>query len=130
MINIAVYGTLRKGQGNNPCLMGSKMLGTHQLKGYSMVSLGGFPAIEKEEGGSVLVEVYECGPEAEQRCNRLEGYDPDATTHSFYDREEIDTPFGAAVVYTMPGILEERGNDRIDSGDWLNHMGSKRPVYG
>lgn len=118
MINIAVYGTLRRGNGNHLCLGNSRQLGTTILQGFGMVSLGGFPAIDREEGSSVVIEVYECNEEAEERCNRLEGYDPNATEHTFYDRISIDTEFGPAVVYVMPGILEERAHARIATGDW------------
>ena len=127
-MKICVYGTLRAGHGNHRCLETSPLLGAFRLKGFSMVSLGGFPAIDYDEGGEVFVEVYEAGPEAEARCNRLEGYDPDRTEQSFYDRVEIDTPYGEAVVYIIRGVLGE-GYDRIEDGDWGNYMGQASPRY-
>ena len=121
MINIAVYGTLREGQGNNRCLLGSPKLGTFRLKGFSMVSLGGFPAIDYDEGGEITAEVYECNVQAEERCNMLEGYRPDQPVQSFYDRVAVDTPFGEAVIYIMRGILGDSEDDKIPDGDWVRY---------
>lgn len=123
-IKIAVYGTLRKGQGNHSCLLGSPLVGTCRIKGFSMVSLGGFPAIDYDPDGSIEVEVYECDDEAEESCNRLEGYDPSAPYHSFYDRVRIDTPYGEAEIYIIHGILKGRDNDFINEGCWKKYTAS------
>ena len=45
MVNIIVYGSLRKGLGNHLYLTNSDYIGTATLKGYKMYSLGWYPAI-------------------------------------------------------------------------------------
>jgi gamma-glutamylcyclotransferase (GGCT)/AIG2-like uncharacterized protein YtfP len=129
-MKIAVYGTLREGHGNHGCLMGSPLVGTCQVYGFDMVTLGGFPAVDfsqdKERG--ITVEVYECDDEAVARCNRLEGYDPTSTYDSFYGRTTIMTEFGEAEMYYIDKVLEE-GYERIESGDWADYTGQKRAAY-
>ena len=131
-MKIAVYGTLRHGQGNNPRLLGSPMVWAGWLHGYSMVTLGGFPAAYSDDSGAIWVEVYECDAEAVASCNRLEGYDPDAATHSFYDRTTVTTTVGDAELYVMERIKDEERyvNSKISSGDWCNRMGPARTPYG
>ncbi len=117
-MKIAVYGTLRKGQSNHYCLGDSKLLGTCYLEGFSMVSLGYFPAIDYDPKGKVVVEVYEADKEAEARCNRLEGYVPGNEELSFYNRVTVTTDFGEAEVYIIRGVLEDEGYTIIPDGDW------------
>lgn len=118
-MKIAVYGTLRKGHGNHHCLGDSPLLGTCILDGFSMVSLGGFPAIDYDPKGQVVVEVYEVDSEAEARCNRLEGYVPGAKEQSFYDRVPVQTHWGEAQVYIIRGVLHESYRP-VPSGNWNN----------
>lgn len=133
-MRLAVYGTLRKGQGNHHCLNGATYIGTCRALGWTMVSLGGFPAVQEtwdedeEPIGSIVVEIYECPPDVVARCNRLEGYDPDSSNNSFYDRTRAETELGDAHIYTMHNILEDN-YDRIESGDWVQYVGQKRSAY-
>lgn len=116
LYKVAVYGTLRKGNGNNVLLSNSKFLGEgFTLPKFEMFSLGGFPGIT---GGStsIKVEVYEVDSDTLSRLDRLEGYRGIGESN-FYDREVISTPYGNAMTYT----LRDGGyNDypRIESGDW------------
>ncbi len=128
-MKIAVYGTLRKGHSNHGCLMGSPMVGETTLKGFSMVSLGGFPAIDYKAEGSILAEVYECSEGAVARCNMLEGYDPNSNDNNFYDRVAVETEYGEAQVYIMRGVLDGELYERIESGDWENYVEQKRAAY-
>ena len=119
-MKLAVYGTLRKNQGNDRCLSTSEYLGTTRIDGFQMVSLGGYPAVDRSKQGSITVEVYEASPEDVERCNWLEGYDPEHPEDSYYGRLTINTPFGEAEIYTMNGILEEDHYGIIESGDWTS----------
>lgn len=118
LYKVAVYGTLRKGNGNNVLLSDSKFLGEgFTLPKFEMFSLGAFPGIT---GGStsIKVEVYEVDSETLSRLDRLEGY-RGIGENNFYDREIISTPYGNAMTYTL---RDDGYNEypRIESGDWLN----------
>lgn len=116
---IAVYGTLRKGCGNH-----QHFLRNAEFKGefatepvYSLYTLGGFPGLKEDGNTSVQMEVYEVTPEEAVLIDSLEGYTPGRTPH-FYDKKEIETPWGTAGVYIyVRDILEK---NLIESGDWTN----------
>jgi len=110
---VAVYGTLRAGEGNNGTLecAGSEYKGTCTLDNFVMHSLhGGFPGVFQGEG-KVLVEVYSVDDLTPLDC--LEGYDENAPKDGLYDRCTTPTPFGEALIYTYNG---ERFGDVIT--DW------------
>jgi gamma-glutamylcyclotransferase (GGCT)/AIG2-like uncharacterized protein YtfP len=116
MNKIAVYGTLRKGNGNNMLLSTSNFLGaTETLPKFEMFSLGGFPGI-RNGSTRIKVEVYEVDEHTLGRLDRLEGYHG-VGQPNLYERETIDTEFGDALVYTLK---DDRYNkqDVISSGDW------------
>lgn len=97
---VAVYGTLKQGQGNHALLQGSKFLGKDLTPPhYGFYSLGGFPAITLKGNTPVPIEVYEVKDDIQmERLNRLEGYSEEGP-NNFYDRMEIDTKFGKSFIY-------------------------------
>ena len=107
---VAVYGSLRAGMGNHRVLGTSQKVGSCRIEGYTMRSLGAYPYIHRGEG-EITVEVYEVNALTSARLDGLEGYP------SFYDREQIDTPFGAAWIY----FIERREHTAplVESGDWV-----------
>lgn len=116
MKKVAVYGTLRKGNGNNMILTESKFLGsTKTLPKFEMFSLGGCPGI-REGDTSLTIEVYEVNQCTLERLDRLEGY-RGVGQPNFYEREEVETEFGDALIYTL---RDDRFMDQaiISSGDW------------
>lgn len=116
MRKVAVYGTLRKGNGNNIILTESNFLGsTKTLPKFEMFSLGGCPGI-REGDTSLKVEVYEVNQCTLERLDRLEGY-RGVGQPNFYEREEVETEFGEALIYTL---RDDRFMDQaiISSGDW------------
>lgn len=116
MKKVAVYGTLRKGNGNNIILTESKFLGsTKTLPKFEMFSLGGCPGI-REGDTSLTIEVYEVSQCTLGRLDRLEGY-RGVGQPNFYEREEVETEFGDALIYTL---RDDRFFDQeiISSGDW------------
>ena len=99
---LAVYGTLKQGNGNHRYLRESKLLGTHVTEPkYTMHSLGGFPGVRLEGKTPITVEVYRVtNRDVLTNINSLEGYtgkkdDPE----NWYDCIEIDTPYGSADMY-------------------------------
>ena len=113
LIKVFVYGTLKKGFGNHILLEGSKFLGyakTNPL--FTMVSLGGFPAVIIDGETSIQGEVYEVNEEALRSLDRLEGHP------NWYKRIEVVTDLCKAWMYCMhPGYVKPV-NPIIESGIW------------
>ena len=107
MIKVFVYGTLLSEEPNNILLSSSKFLGEDSVEGFQMFNLGMFPACvpvsENFTGYATIVgEVWEVDDETLKRLDYLEGYP------NFYDRKEVETSFGKALIYFTPR-----------QGDWL-----------
>ena len=116
LYKVAVYGTLRQGNGNNILLSNSNFLGKGKtLPKFEMFSLGGFPGIT-EGSTRITVEVYEVDSDTLSRLDRLEGYRGKGESN-FYDREVISTPYGNAMTYTLRD-KRYSNQERIVSGDW------------
>lgn len=85
-INVAVYGSLKRGFGNHRLLADARFMSHGIIKNSILVSLGAFPAlyINQLSGDNVQVEVYRVTPEEFQSLDMLEGYP------SFYNRSMFD----------------------------------------
>lgn len=112
---IAVYGTLRKGQGRHQhFLQDSKFIKETRIPGH-IYHLGGFPGYRCEDFGhddSVICEIYEVSDETLQRIDRLEG-----VGYGMYDR--IKAP-GQENVFIYEWTYAPPWKDLIKSGDWVN----------
>ncbi len=116
---IFCYGTLKAGFSNSRVMGESKFLGEAKINGFSMLSLGGFPALIKGDG-EVTGEVYEVTDESTlKNIYRLEGYhgrrnDPE----NWYDTDDVSTPHGKAELFYMRDA--ERYSDRpvVKDGIW------------
>ena len=97
---VAVYGSLRKGMGNNGRLGNSECLGTTVTDlPFAMYSLVGFPMVSLSKPlVPIVVEVYECNNEVLQSLNTLEGYRGEGKDN-FYDRSLVATGLGDALIY-------------------------------
>lgn len=70
------YGTLKSGYGNNRLLSSGKLVGKAVVDGYKLFN-SGFPVATKEEGASVVGEVWEVADEdtrTQSNLDALEGY--------------------------------------------------------
>lgn len=115
---VAVFGSLRTGFGNNRVLGDSKSLGFFQSPpAFNMLDAGGFPyLVKKENGDSIKMEVFEVTREDIARgVDRLEGHYSVGNPNNFYDKGEIETPWGVAEYYFNH---DGRGLKRVASGDW------------
>lgn len=124
MTKVAVYGSLRKGMGNNRLLGDSKYLGTTVTKqSCSMYSLGGFPMVSLTRAVCpIVVEVYECDDGTLERLDFLEGYrGPNA--QNFYDRSEVETDLGTALIYHIENSTREA--PLVADGDWVNYKAKR-----
>ena len=129
---VAVYGTLRKDQGNNINLglnlsERATFLGTTTIEGY-LVSLGGFPGFisdPEQEGlpvGPVVVDLYEIKTvDLGYSLDRLEGYSPSLkSVNNFYIRSNITTTCGVECqTYVYMGGY--KGRRHIEDGDWVGY---------
>jgi|TARA_R100001530_G_scaffold62534_1_gene44985 gamma-glutamylcyclotransferase (GGCT)/AIG2-like uncharacterized protein YtfP len=106
-----VYGTLKKGRGNDGLLSTSKFVGFDKLKG-KLFDLGGCPGYLNQGESEVMGEVYEINHPTLMHCDVLEGH-----PHC-YKREILTTNGGLKVwVYIYPEN-RTRENTIIPSGEW------------
>lgn len=116
---VAAYGTLRKKEHNHRLLEDSEFVGDGTVNGFKMYHLGGFPALQHDEGVAI-VEVYRVDKDTMISLDRLEGYRGD--DNNFYDREitEVVLNSGETVrawIYFIDRGMQHRGV--IESGDWV-----------
>lgn len=111
---VAVYGSLKKGFGNNVLLNTAEYLGTCDTSpDWTMYSLGGFPCIVPQGDTQICIEVYDVDQRTMNRLDMLEGYP------SFYNRRVIDTKFGKAWIYYMDECPDYVGEEKVvEHGCW------------
>ena len=113
-MKIAVYGTLRRGEGNwSYFLKGrSAYLKTAVISGFRMVTNGAYPyAIEFE--GNITVDLFEIDEDTLERLDYLEGYP------SHYNRKLIDVGDDQAWIYYTENKEFLKRYAEVPSGDWL-----------
>lgn len=115
MEKVFVYGTLLKGEYNNRHLETSNLLGNAEVSGLEMRNLGPFPACTPSliADRKVVGEVWEIDEETFARLDRLEGYP------RFYNRMEVETPYGIAWVYIID--IPDPHWAVIESGSWKQY---------
>lgn len=126
---VAVYGSLRKGFGNNRLLSDSRLVGTTTVQDYGMVSLGYYPAVDVEVGSQITVEVYEVDERAASDLDCLEGFTEEGCPNNYYDKVEINTEFGKAGMYFISGVLDG-GHTKVEDGDWSLYQSPARQANG
>lgn len=119
---VLVYGSLRKGLGNDIHKFARATGASVEFLGHAIIpgemhSLGGFPYVwfPEECNTEVVGEVYHLNdPQGylAAALDRLEGYP------RFYNRKEVDTPFGKAWVYFFD---KKDVHAPVANGDWLQH---------
>lgn len=116
---VLVYGTLRQG-GYNHSLMGeAEFLASLKLSGFTMVSLGSYPAVYLDAQAEELIyaELYAVGTATFARLDQLEGYP------SFYNRSQVEVSLanGQQVNAWIYHMTKQELSDKepVKSGDWL-----------
>lgn len=125
MTVVAVYGSLRKGMGNHGLLEGQTFIGqTKTTECFAMYSLGGFPKVELNGAkvSRIVVELYDVDTRGLERLDCLEGY-RGPSANNFYDRSEVMTDMGPALIYHIEG--EGRANP-VPNGDWVDFRSNNR----
>lgn len=123
---VAVYGSLRQGLGNYERLLkDEKFIGQFETEPeYTLVDLGSFPGLIEEGSTSVTMEVFEIGAEKLKKLDSLEGYrNEDDESNNFYNRVEIQTPFGKGYTYIYNG--KAQGMETVESGNWTDYYKTK-----
>ena len=122
---VSCYGSLRRGMGNHQYyLSDSEYKGTFSTEPeYTLHSLQWYPGLKLNGNTSVVMEVYEVDEETLTNLNRLEGYYPGEKS-TFYDRIEINTPWGKAFTYIYVNELSK--DSIVESGDWVSYKNEEK----
>lgn len=119
---IAVYGTLRMGEGNHRLLEGrAKYLGTFKtLPKFTMYGKNsGFPIVTPSGKTPITYELFEVSDNNTlSRLHSLEGFSGFMNhPKNWYDVTPIDTPHGQAYMYIQDREFEGT-QSIITTGDW------------
>ena len=122
---VACYGSLRKSMSNHRYYLSeSEYKGTFTTEPeYTLHSLSAYPGLKLNGNHSIVMEVYEVDEDTLKNLNRLEGYCPGEKS-TFYDRIEIDTPWGKAFTYIYVNELSKESI--IESGDWVMYKNEQK----
>ena len=122
---VACYGSLRRGMSNYQYyLSNSEYKGTFTTEPeYTLHSLSYYPGLKLNGNHSVVMEVYEVDEETLNNLNRLESYRPGEKS-TFYDRIEINTPWGKAFTYIYVNELSK--DSIVESGDWVAYKNEEK----
>lgn len=122
-INIAVYGTLRKGYGNHRVLGNSKFIGSGRTVDKYKLTANGIPFVNKNEPVSnVKVEVYSVTPEQLPTVDALEGYDPKRHEESWYKRTPINVKLENGETIEASIYFSDRNAETlIETGDYEDY---------
>lgn len=122
-INIAVYGTLRKGFGNHRILGSSELVDSGWTNEKYKLTANGIPFVNPNEAISkVRVEVYSVTPEQLPTVDSLEGYDPNNHDGSWYKRTPISVNLDSGENVEASIYFGDRdGKTLIESGDYADY---------
>jgi len=125
---VAVYGSLRKKMGNHQYyLANSEYKGTFTTEPeYTLHSLSHYPGLKLNGNHSIVMEVYEVDENTLNSLNGLEGYYPGRKS-TFYDRIEINTPWGKAFTYIYVNELSK--DSIVESGDWVKYKNEEKSWF-
>ena len=113
---VFVYGTLKRGYGNNILLRNSDFLGEDTIEDHTLVLEQAFPYMVESKGDKVRGEVYEVDERTVRLLDSLEGYP------HHYQKKEISTVKGR-LVFTY--YLDKKGPDPTG---WIKHMLDTTPT--
>lgn len=127
MHKVFVYGSLLSGMGNHGLLKDAVFVGkTTSPPEFLMIDIGYFPGvIEHDKGMPIVGEVYEVTDEQLNRLDILEGYRSSNPEGGLYNRREIDTEFGKALIYVYNNHFGRNTTNYVPFGDWKTHYNKK-----
>jgi len=120
-MKLFTYGSLKRGFWLNGHLENATFLGEFKTTpDFTMVNLGSYPGVILQGDTAITGEVWEITDQELEHLDMAEGY-PD-----FYDRKVIDTSFGDAILYFLPG--EYLSRPKVEAGEWF--LDIKEDIYG
>lgn len=140
---VAVYGTLRHGQGNYRHFLDGQTVAEQRgtVAGARMFDYGGFPFVRLTDNPDERVVVEVMSPDSDgyadtlARLDMLEGYRPGRDGNLYVRTEVMVSLAGGGEVMAWMYVAGDDGRaglPRISSGDWVRHresimgMGSRR----
>lgn len=111
MHRLMVYGTLKRGFGNNRLIEGAPFIADATIRG-TMYSMGGFPAVSLHGDTDVHGEIFDVTDEQLARCDQLEGHP------RWYLRQKVETSAGPAWIYTQDRDQQLSNLPIVKSGRW------------
>lgn len=125
---VSVYGSLRKSMSNHSYYLSeSDYKGTFTTEPeYTLHSLSHYPGLKQNGNHSVVMEVYEVDEDTLNNLNQLEGYYPGRKA-TFYNRIEINTPWGKAFTYIYVNELSK--DSIVESGDWCKYKNEEKSWF-
>lgn len=116
-----VYGTLKRGYGNNRILQQSSTAefieeAVTEPK-FNLYHLGGFPGVTENGETAVHGEIWAVSDqETKRRLDMLEGYRKDAPKQGLYDKKIININNKKVNIYLINNYYNE--NNKIKTGKW------------
>lgn len=123
MINVFVYGTLRKGERNAYLLKNSTCLAEQCWTDGSLYDTGfGYPAMKQSRSLKVYGELNFVTEVELKKLDHLEGYEPGGT-NNLYERMEqtVYTDRGPTTAEVYIAGQTNLLNNRIPNGDWKEY---------
>lgn len=112
-IDILVYGSLRKGEYNNP-YFNMEYVKTFELPGFKMYSLGYYPGIKEsnKKTDKIVVDHFRVTPESFRRITNME-------LSAGYSLKKVNVNNKDYWIYIYNGYVNEE--DRVKDGDWCKY---------
>lgn len=123
---MALYGSLRDGFHNSRCFdlqNRSEFLGTTNLRGYALYSLGPYPGVYPSEGSCVVAEVRRFSGKQQLEVAKSIDY---MELFGGYHREYVDLEIGEQMLRGFIYVYDEKPeSEKIEHGDWTRYLKEK-----
>ncbi|MGG5252242.1 gamma-glutamylcyclotransferase [Neobacillus sp. SM06] len=123
MINVFVYGTLRKGESNSGFLKNAACIAEQCWTDGLLYDSGyGYPAMKQSRGFRTYGELYSVTKEELRRLDQLEGFTPGGT-NNLYERvtQTVYTDNGMTNAYVFVAGNADLFKKKIRNDDWKEY---------
>lgn len=123
---MALYGSLRNGLYNSRRFdlpNRSEFLGTAEVRGYALYSLGPYPGVYPSEDSCVIAEVRRFSGKQQLEVARSIDY---MELFGGYHREYVDLEIGERKLRGFIYVYDEKPeSEKIEHGDWARYLEEK-----